>query len=180
DGESALIHSAAGDFRNFPVESMESKCPLLIRRYALGPDSGGPGRQRGGLNIVREYEVTADYVDVSLWFDRTHTPAWGLFGGQAGAIPQVVLDPDGPQERHLLKINHLPLAAGTIFRVQTGGGGGYGPPHERPLANIQQDLLDGYISRVAAEKQYGVCLKKETLEIDLEATRSQPGQADRL
>ncbi len=177
DGESALIHSAAGDFRNFPVESMENKCPLLIRRYGLGVDSGGPGRQRGGLNIVREYEVLADHVDVSLWFDRTHTPSWGLFGGQDGAVPQVIINPGKADERRLLKVNHLPLKAGTVFRVQTGGGGGYGPPRERPPERVRQDLLDGYISRRSAEEDYGVSFKDSpALEIDDGTTSSLGGQ----
>jgi N-methylhydantoinase B len=179
DGENALIHSAAGDFRNFPVESMETKCPLLIRHYALGLDSGGPGRQRGGLNIIREYEVTADHVDLSLWFDRTQTPSWGLFGGQAGAVPQVVLQPQTSQERHLLKVNHLPLTAGTIFRVHSGGGGGYGPAWQRPPEQVLEDLRDGYISRQAAEQAYGLRFKSGSLEIDAEATTRVRNQLER-
>lgn len=170
DGESAVIHSAAGDFRNFPVESMENKTPLLVHEYGLGTDSGGAGQQRGGLNIVKTYEVLADGIDVSLWFDRTHTPSWGLFGGMNGSVPQVTINPNTPKAKQLLKVNHLRLAKGAKFRVATGGGGGYGAPHNRPIERVQEDLYDGYISREAAEQIYRVQLKEGTSEIDSAAT----------
>ncbi|MCL4295451.1 MAG: hydantoinase B/oxoprolinase family protein [Anaerolineae bacterium] len=175
DGENAVIHSAAGDFRNFPVESMESKFPLRIRRYALGQDSGGPGWQRGGLNVVREYEITGDHVFLSLWFDRTRTPAWGLFGGQAGAVPEVILHPDTAQAQRLLKVNHLPLKAGTVFRVASGGGGGYGSPQDRPVERVMEDLVDGYISREAAEKEYSLPVKmRQWLQVDDQQQAARP------
>jgi N-methylhydantoinase B len=177
DGENAVIHSAAGDFRNFPVESMESKYPLRIRYYGLGQNSGGPGRQRGGLNVVREYEITGEHVYLSLWFDRTQTPSWGLLGGKPGAIPEVILYLNTPQMKRLLKVNHLPVAAGVNFRVAGGGGGGYGSPEERPIERVMEDLADGYISREAAEKDYGLPAKlREWLQVEEEKRklRSRP------
>lgn len=170
DGASAVIHSAAGDFRNFPIESMENKFPLLIRRYALGGDSGGPGRYRGGLCVVREYEVRDDNVSVSLWFERTTTPQWGLFGGKVGAVPRVLIHPESEQEQMVLKTNHMALTDGTIFRVSTGGGGGYGPPWKRPPEKVLSDVLDGYVSRDAAESDYYIRFKAGTMEIDEDAT----------
>lgn len=175
DGENAVIHSAAGDFRNFPVESMENKFPLRIRRYALGQDSGGPGWQRGGLNVIREYELTEDHVFLSLWFDRTRTPAWGLFGGKAGAVPEVIVQPDTEQAQRMLKVNHLPLRAGTIFRVASGGGGGYGSPQDRPVERVMEDLADGYISREAAEKEYSLPVKlRQWLQVDAQPKEAPP------
>ncbi|MFN8475069.1 MAG: hydantoinase B/oxoprolinase family protein [Anaerolineae bacterium] len=171
DGESAVIHSAAGDFRNFPVESMENKYPLLIHGYSVGVDSGGPGKYRGGLNIVREYEIRGDGCDLTLWFERTKTPSWGLFGGGQGSVPGVLIQPGEPGERRLRKVNHLPVSPGTRFRVFTGGGGGYGPAWERDPARVREDIVDGYVSRQAAEELYGVCFLESTNEIDAEATR---------
>ena len=178
DGASAVIHTAAGDFRNLPVESMENKFPIRIRRYALGTDSGGPGRFRGGLNIVREYEVAGDHLDVSLWFDRTLTPQWGLFGGQQGAVPRVLIHPDTDEEYVLLKVNHMPTTRNMVFRVHTGGGGGYGPAWERPAEQVHEDLLDGYISHEAAEKDYLVGFKNGSLQIDHEATAAARKQTE--
>lgn len=166
DGDNGVIHFAAGDFKNLPVETLENKYPLRVRRYALGTDTGGAGKFRGGLNIVRDYEVLVDHSRLSLWFERTITPQWGLFGGHAGAVPQVIFEPGTDQARTLLKINHLPIAAGTRLRAFTGGGGGYGPPWERETWRVREDLIDGYVSQSAATAAYGVHFKKDGLEID--------------
>lgn len=166
DGDNGVIHFAAGDFKNLPVETLENKYPVRVRRYALGPDTGGAGKFRGGLNIVRDYEVLVDHSRLSLWFERTLTPQWGLFGGQAGAVPQVIFEPGTDQERILLKINHLPIAAGTRLRAFTGGGGGYGPPWERETWRVREDVIDGYVSQSAATAAYGAHFKEDSLEID--------------
>jgi N-methylhydantoinase B len=154
DGESALINYGGGDLKNFPIETIEQRYPLKIRRFSLQPDSGGAGRQRGGLGVVREYEMRADDADVSLWFERSVTPGLGLFGGRSGGIPEVTIDPGTPNERHLLKVNHLPVKRGTIVRAITGGGGGYGPPTERSPDRLASDLADGYVTRDGDMRDY--------------------------
>lgn len=142
DGTNALINYGGGDLKNFPVEVMESRYPVRISRYGLWEGSGGRGRRRGGLGVVREYQTLVD-CDLSLWFERTRTPGWGLFGGEAGATTTVEVDTgDGP--RRLLKVNRLPVPSGTRVRVATGGGGGYGAPAERSDADTSEDLADGY------------------------------------
>ncbi|MDE0169604.1 MAG: hydantoinase B/oxoprolinase family protein [bacterium] len=88
DGESALIHSAAGAYRNIPVETMENRYPFILHRHALRDGSGGDGKWRGGLGIIREYELLAPCT-VNLWFERSRQPSWGLFGGEDGASPEV-------------------------------------------------------------------------------------------
>jgi N-methylhydantoinase B len=80
-----------------------------------------------------------------------------------------VVDPGGPTERILYKANHLPLTPGVPVRCITAGGGGYGPPWERDVQRVVDDLLDGYISREAAETVYGVRFRGD--EVDPEATR---------
>jgi len=127
DGESALIHSAAGDFKNFPVETMEQRYPLRIHRYALRDGSGGEGRWMGGMGIVREYEVLSP-CKVQLWFERVGTPSWGLSGGNDGKPPHVTVTLPGEEPREILKINAMPIPAGTRILVKTGGGGGWGEP----------------------------------------------------
>jgi N-methylhydantoinase B len=154
DGESALINYGGGDLKNFPVETMEQRYPLKIRRFGLLADSGGAGRQRGGLGVVREYEIRSDDADVSLWFERSKTPGLGLFGGRSGGIPEVTIDPGTPHQQRLLKVNHLPVKHGTIIRAVTGGGGGYGPPAERAPGRIASDVADGYITAEGAARDY--------------------------
>lgn len=170
DGDSALIHFAAGDFKNLPVETLESKYPVRICHYGLGQDSGGAGKYRGGLNIVREYEVATKVAYLSLWFERTLTPQWGLFGGQDGAVPKVIMEPGTDREEDLLKTNMLPVSAGAKFRVYSGGGGGYGSPWERDPQRVREDVIDGYVSRAKAEEVYKAFFRDGSLEVDEEKT----------
>jgi len=154
DGESAIIHSVGGDFSNVPVETLEARYPVRIRRLALGIDSGGVGQFRGGLNIVKEYEVLTD-CRLTLHFDRTKTPQWGLFGGGNGAAPGVEILCDRVETPTFLsKVEQLPLAAGTRFIARTGGGGGYGLARNRDRDAIESDIRCGYVSREAAELCY--------------------------
>jgi N-methylhydantoinase B len=126
DGESALINNVNGDLRDMPIEVLETLFPVRVTRYAIRDGSGGAGRWRGGDGAIREYEFAAD-TSLSLWFERSVTPAWGLAGGEPGAPPRVVLNPGRPDRREMLKVNALPVKAGDVLRCESGGGGGYGP-----------------------------------------------------
>lgn len=130
EGESALINNVNGGFRNMPVEVAEAKFPIRIHRFGLRSGSGGAGRNRGGLGVVREYEVLEDSVAVTLHLDRSLTPGWGLAGGGDGLGPAAAVM-EGSEWRPLaLKTNLFPLPRGARVRVETGGGGGYGEPED--------------------------------------------------
>ncbi len=144
DGESALIHSAAGDFKNFPVEVMEHRYPLRLQHHGLREGSGGRGRHRGGLGIVRRYEIL-EAARLSLWFERTTQPSWGLAGGEDGAAPEVWLTVPGRPPEAVLKCNARAVPAGSIVEVRTGGGGGWGDPHERSPKLLAEDLRLGLV-----------------------------------
>lgn len=145
DGANGQINYGGGDLKNYPIEVVESRYPLRITGYGLQPDSGGAGEHRGGLGIWRSYETLAEHTTVSLWFERSKQPAWGLFGGAEGVPTDVVVD-RGHGEEHILKVNALPLPRGSRVRIQTGGGGGYGDPFLRDPHAIEQDVIDGYIT----------------------------------
>jgi N-methylhydantoinase B len=172
DGLNAVVNYGGGDLKNLPVEVLESKYPIRIARHALNVDSGGAGRQRGGLGIIKDYVSLTEGITVSLWFERSLMPGWGLFGGGDGKPPVVVLNPGTPNERQVWKVNHLHLTPGTYISARTGGGGGYGLPWERPVAKVMDDLADGYISREEAEKAYGVCFIDRTMAPDEAATQA--------
>ncbi|GGD72521.1 hydantoinase B/oxoprolinase family protein [Croceicoccus mobilis] len=147
DGPSAVIHSAAGDFRNMPVETLEHRAPVRIRRLELGAGSGGAGKFRGGQNCVKEYEALAP-MTVTLHFDRAKTPEWGLFGGEDGSSPVVtVVNAEHPEGFVVRKAEQLPLGTGDRFTAETGGGGGYGPASERSAEAQAADIADGIVAK---------------------------------
>jgi N-methylhydantoinase B len=140
------------------------KYPAVIRRYGFRPDTGGPGRFRGGCGLYRTFEVGPE-ARLYLWFERSVTAAWGLFGGRDAVGPDVVINPGREDERHLLKANAHPLAAGSVVELLTGGGGGFGDPLEREPERVCADVRDGYVSIDAAERDYGVVLDPDTLDV---------------
>ncbi|MBV9119755.1 MAG: hydantoinase B/oxoprolinase family protein, partial [Chloroflexi bacterium] len=124
------------------VELIEATLPLRVHRKELRPNSGGAGRQRGGLGQVLEFELTAPKpVGLSSHYPRTrHAPA-GLAGGEAGAIGRCFHngEPMLPTGNHTLR-------PGDRVMFELPGGGGYGPPAERDPDAIAADLRDGLIT----------------------------------
>src|SRR5690606_26581963 len=121
-------------------DTLENRVPVRINRMQFGVDSGGAGEFRGGLNLVKEYELLADAA-ITLHFDRAKTPQWGLFGGHAGAQPKVtVVTADTPDGMIVRKVEQLQLKTGDRFITETGGGGGYGDPRKRPAHLVEEDL----------------------------------------
>lgn len=164
DGQSGMINNSNGDFKNLPIEVFEEKYPFKINKYSLRNNSGGAGENRGGLGIVREYELLND-SNLSLWFERSKTPAWGLFGGVSGMPPKVTIHSSEKGAETMLKVNAKSLKHGDRVILETGGGGGFGKPSDRSLHNIIEDIKDGYIDINQAVKDYGVSVDNETKEI---------------
>ena len=153
DGENALINNVSGDLRNIPIEVVESKYPMRIPRFQLRPDSGGLGCFRGGLGVIRVYEVIEDAIFVTLHLGRSITPAWGLFGAEDGWVPTAWVQVDGQRHALPLRTNAYLLPRGAIVGVETGGGGGYGPPERRSPAAVNTDLSEGYATPVLYAKK---------------------------
>lgn len=145
DGETCLINNVNGSLRDMPIEVLETLFPVRVTRYEVRPDTGGQGQWRGGNGVVREYEFIGD-TSLSLWFERSVTPAWGLAGGAAGAPPRVTLNPGTPRQREMLKVNALPVSAGDVLRCESGGGGGYGQADLRAPEAVADDLTQGMVT----------------------------------
>lgn len=158
--------------KNHPIEFMEIEFPLRIERYAVQPDSGGPGRYRGGAGVLRDFRVLADEVTVATRMNGLKFQmCWGVKGGLAGRAGGFVINPGLPGERRVPGFaDEIKLQRGDVLRAITTGGGGYGDPLERDATEVQADALDGFISIAGARADYGVILAAESCDIDLAAT----------
>ncbi|HEV8643794.1 MAG TPA: hydantoinase B/oxoprolinase family protein [Methylomirabilota bacterium] len=163
------------DSKNLPVEFTETRFPLRVERLALAPDSGGPGLRRGGLGYLKEVRVLTDGAFLCV-ADRSILSCWGLKGGRAGAPFRVTVDPGGPNERVLPGlVDDEPVPAGTLVRIETTGGGGWGDPLEREPELVTLDVLQGKVTARAAREEYGVVLvpgEDDEPLIDRAATRA--------
>lgn len=135
------VHVGMTNTLNTPVEALEQAYPFVVERYALRPDSGGRGRHRGGLGIERAVRVLTD-ATVSILSDRRETGPPGADGGEPGSTGanRVGGEPVGSKVT-------VDIDAGTVVRILTPGGGGYGPPDEREPDLIDSDRLDGKETR---------------------------------
>jgi N-methylhydantoinase B len=174
DGENALLF---GDIRVIPVEVLEHKYPVILDRFALREDSGGPGTFRGGLGVVKDYRLT-DELELLTGYDRHDCPPWGLFGGQAGAPNTIVVTRVDGSTDEFRKATEYRLAAGDVVSFRTGGGGGYGDPMDRDPARVLRDVVGGYVSVESAREDYGVVLTDGGLGVDRAATSA--ARAERL
>jgi N-methylhydantoinase B len=146
------------DSKNLPVEFTETRFPLRVQTLALAPDSGGPGKHRGGLGYRKEIRALSDCTFLSV-ADRSILSCWGLKGGRAGRPFRVTVDPGGPAERRLDGlVDDEPIPAGTLVRIDTTGGGGWGDPLDREPDQVALDVTQGKVSLDSARDDYGVVL----------------------
>src|SRR5262244_1556894 len=161
DGSGPYRTMAHGDTRIIPLELQESLMPFRIETFSLREDSGGAGKFRGGMGFRKVYRILRPCL-LGTNLDRTKYPPWGVQGGREGKAGRFMLVKAGEtQERSVEKENAYQLQPGDLVCVETGGGGGYGPPAERSLELIQRDLDAGYISAAAAIKDYGVTVEPD-------------------
>lgn len=156
---------------NYPVEFLEAGYPVTMRAYGVVPDSGGAGKHRGGCGIVREYEILAETTMCAIRIDSVQNPPWGIDGGRSGRHGIAIVNPGTPDE---IVLNPLSdgnmLKKGDILRIETGGGGGHGHPYDRPALRVLEDVLDGFVTAVAARDLYGVVIDED--EVNTDATQT--------
>jgi N-methylhydantoinase B len=173
DGEHAFFSMDLGDTYNVPVEVAEVRYPWRVERFELRQDSGGPGKFRGGLGVIRNYRILGHNAGLTVTTDRVkYTPPWGLFGGKPGEPDITVVYRKNGERENWRKISNLPLNQDEVVSFQTGGGGGYGSPLERDPDRVLKDVKDGYVSEREAKKEYGVVIDKSRMTVDRQATRN--------
>jgi N-methylhydantoinase B len=164
-----------------PAEILESLYPVMFTQWALRPDSGGPGFNRGGLGAIYEIEALADgATDVSLLGERGKFPPFGVNGGRSAALNRFVYQTDSGERPPPLvsKVTDIRIVAGQHVRLETPGGGGFGDPMTRDPVRVGRDVNLGYVTKAAARNEYGVVIG-ENGAVDTAATaalRSGAGQ----
>mgnify|MGYP005852279083 CR=1 FL=1 len=159
--------------QNYPAEFMDMEFPLRVERYAIHPDSGGPGKYRGGCGIIRDVRLLAPEGSFGLRVEHHRFPTWGVAGGMGGRTARVLLNPGTPGEREVPPFSDdNPWAGGDLVRIYSAGGGGWGDPLEREVALVQRDVRGGFVTLEGARRDYGVVLDPETLEVDARGTEA--------
>ncbi len=154
---------------NIPAELLELEYPVQLEQYALVADTGGAGKYRGGLALVRDWRLLAEEAIVSGRSDRRKHPPYGLQGGLPGSASMTIVNPDGEAVVVPTK-GTFEIRRGDLVRHQIAGGGGWGDALKRDPQKVWQDVLNEKVSLEKARELYGVAIDLETLRVDDEET----------
>ncbi len=150
---------------NFPVEVLELTVPVRIRSKRLRPDSGGPGRFRGGCGQELELEsVSLEPLTVLADHGKLTMPPAGLRGGSPGAAGGNFLN-----GRPVPDKVPLVLRTGDVLTLHIPGSGGMYPARERDPQAVRCDVENGIVTPEAAARDYGVALDPDTRAADVQA-----------
>ena len=159
------LSSLAVNYSNTPVEVVEREQPLRIAQYAMRQDSCGPGKFRGGMGLVREYQLTGvEEAVLQVRSDRQKFQPFGLKGGHPGANAANRLREVDGREVALPGKFMRSFKRGERYRAELAGGGGWGDAFERSADQVWQDVLDEKISVESAAKNYGIVITDGALD----------------
>jgi len=170
DGHHCAIFPANG--ANTPVEILESDTPLIIEERGLIMDSGGPGKQRGGIGrrmIIRspdDDENSPKRTTIAIQAGRFIYPPGGIFAGKDGSKAKFLKNNENADPSGLTFCD-----PGDRISFISAGGGGYGNPFERDPKAVERDVQYGYVSIEKAKQDYGVIIEPGSLKLNLDATQ---------
>ena len=155
-----------------PAEILEAAYPVFFRSWALRTNSAGPGRHRGGLGALYEIELLEENADAFLFGERGRFAPQGVAGGDPGALNRFQYEQsNGLHEPPMKsKMVGIKIKRGQHLRLETPGGGGFGPAWERDPTAVAEDVRLGYVTADAAKKNYGVVVDAEG-QLDAKATK---------
>ncbi len=166
------VANPAANIGNAPIEMVESQAPIRVEQYEFATDSGGAGKWRGGMSVVRQLRFLGEEATFQLRSDRRQHPPYGLAGGLPGAASNNLIEDneDNNGWRQLPTKFTTRLKQGQAFRHTTAGAGGFGDPRERDPQQVLADVRDGKVSINAARRDYAVCVLASPWRIDQAAT----------
>lgn len=171
-GDGASMYLPVLNFTPFtPIEILETEYPVRVTEFSVRRDSAGPGRMRGGLGYVREYEVLDQCILTARSSQHKHN-AKGVLGGKGPIPTRVSVTLASGEMKVLPTISTVHLTPGDRFKVEQSGGSGYGDAFTRDPAATLEDVLNGYVSVEQAAESYGVSIEPRTMTVDVEATRA--------
>jgi N-methylhydantoinase B len=141
-----------------PMEILEAAYPIMFRQWALRPESAGPGKHRGGMGAIYEIEVLEENgAEAFLFGERGRYAPQGIAEGEEAALNVFSYQQDDGWHKPPLasKIRGIRLKQGQAVRLETPGGGGYGPTAERVPLAVARDVASGLLSAANADETYG-------------------------
>ncbi|MBC2703460.1 hydantoinase B/oxoprolinase family protein [Desulfobacula sp.] len=169
DGHHCAIFPANG--ANTPVEILESDTTMIVESRSLIQDSGGPGKQRGGIGrqmVIRspdDGDNSPGTTSIAVQAGRYIYPPDGIFGGKDGSKAKYLKNGKNADPSGLTFCD-----PGDRISFISAGGGGYGDPFERDPEAVERDVQYGYVSIKKAKQDYGVIIEPDSLKLDLTAT----------
>ena len=157
--------SGLANLFNTPLERTEADAGVTIESYALRPDSGGPGRWRGGTGLEMSFRILREGTAIlGRGLERFVFRPWGVTGGGPGAVCRVIVNRGTPAERDLGKIDMYVAEKDDVVTILTAGGGGFGDPFDRDPEAVLRDVRAGFVSAEAAGRDYGVVVRDGALD----------------
>jgi N-methylhydantoinase B len=167
DGSTATSSLFGAGLAQQSVEAQERLTPIVMDRYEIAADSGGPGQFRGGCGLNKGGTLTAiDGTVMSYCCDRARSVTWGMMGGQPSVPHGVTKEHDGTRKWLGAVFSNVPIAPGDKFDRPSAGGGGLYDPLKRDLERVLDDIIDGYVTIEGARRDYGVVVEAVDPELD--------------
>ncbi|KRF24385.1 hydantoinase B/oxoprolinase family protein [Phycicoccus sp. Soil803] len=147
------------------VEVDEQRYPILIHERVLVADTGGAGRQRGGLATRVTIEARDDDLTITYGLEGKFNPPKGVRGGAGGSVPQAWVVASDGSRKEIPVVGRYDMLRGELVVSITPGGGGYGDPLERDVYAVLDDLREGRVSPGSVLADYGVVISQDVVDI---------------
>ena len=158
------------NYSNLSCEKIERDYPIRIEQYGFVPDTGGAGKYRGGMAMIKDWQILVDNLTCQWRQERSRFAPWGLQGGKNGSLAESFHISKGKQR--VLRKELFICNKGDLIRAVLPGAGGFGNPYERDINKVLEDVHKELVTIKAARNDYGVVIDPKQMEVDLEATRN--------